>query len=190
MIKSNDSRWKSELMTAKESFDSFYRSKLDVLNVELKNVIKGSIPFVVGPEYACQICHRRIKLHVDGSFFCLSCHLPWGLSKATVEALNRILEGYPQMEECAKEWEALGHKYPAQHPPRMPRVKQGDEELGKQIKEARLKAGMTTHELAAQITKVKGGRLTERSIRVYESGSSRPSQNVMEQLKDILGLEV
>jgi len=94
------------------------------------------------------------------------------------------------LEECAREWEASGHKNPAQHPPRLPRQKQGDEELGRQIKEARLKMGMTTHELAAKITKVKGGRLTERSIRAYEGGSARPSKNVMEQLKSILGLEI
>jgi len=100
-----------------------------------------------------------------------------------------ILERYPNLEECAEEWEASGHKNPAQHPPRLPRAKQGDAELGKQIEAARIKLGMSTHELAAKIKKVKGGRLTERSIRAYEGGSAQPSQNVMEQLKDILGLE-
>ena len=187
MIKSNDSRWKSELMTAKESFDTFYRRKLDVLNVELKNVIKDGIPFVVSQEYACLVCQKRLKLHRDGLIYCLGCAMPpW--SKPVRNAVQSILEGYPNLEECAKEWESAGHKNPA--PPRIPQIRQCDRELGKQIKEARLKAGMTTHELAAKITKVKGGRLTERSVRVYESGSSRPSKNVLEQLKDILGLEV
>src|SRR6267143_211276 len=125
-------------MMSKESFDDFYRRKLDMLNIKLKNVIKGSIPFVVGPEYACGMCHRRIKLHIDGRIYCLSCQRPWGLSKAQNDVVVEIMRGYPKLEECADEWQEIhGKELPRE--PRLPRAKYGDAELGRQIKAAREK---------------------------------------------------
>jgi|ERR1700724_1101940 len=177
----------AESMTTPESFDAFYTKKLEALKVELKDIIKDAIVFVVGREYACPSCQARLKWHRDGRMGCFLCNMPrW--SQPVRIAAQSILERYPNLEECREEWEASRSKRAM--PQLAIRSKKGDEALGKQIKEARQLKGWSLEDLAAQITTMRGKPLSRSGLQHYEDGWEYPSEYVLGQLKDILGLEV
>jgi len=98
--------------------------------------------------------------------------------------------GYPDVDECAKEWEALQ----TIQPPKLTRVRNtraGDAELGKRIREAREARGLSLKDLASKVFKTDGKRhVSYKSIECYENGSIYPSERVLEQIKQALGMEV
>src|SRR2546430_2174356 len=99
------------IQAEKRGLESFYTRKLEALVIELKAVIKGDVPYVVGSEYACRLCSGRIKLHTQGQILCMKCCMPPELmpplwSKDTKRCVFRILIKYPNLEECKVEWEA------------------------------------------------------------------------------------
>jgi ribosome-binding protein aMBF1 (putative translation factor) len=101
---------------------------------------------------------------------------------------------YPSLEAAHREWEAL-QSVPTPNKPRSrARVKPGgDIELGKQIKDARLKLKLSKRELGAKIFKFKAGGkecISGKSIEGYENGYIMPPKKILEQLKQILGLEI
>lgn len=182
------------LMTRGESFESFYSRKLEALAIELKTVIKGDTPYVTSAAYACQVCGGRIKLHSQEKISCLKCCmlpdlLPCGWSKELKRAVLCLLQNSPSLEESRREWEARQPVPTKRELTGKGTSKQGDEELGRKIQEARKKRGWSREELASKIHSRQGGRLTESSIQGYETAHTRPSKGVLVQLEQLLGLE-
>lgn len=178
-------------MTAKETFESFYRRKLDALKIELnKESMMGDWSFVPDPGYACYTCKGRISLHtMEGQFYCLLCQKPPYWTREIRARVDSILESYPSVEESMKEWQALQNVPTPREVRSKARVRAGDVELGKRIRAAREKANLSQVDLARQLVKKNGRRFTLSSIQGYECGEAKPTAYVMEQLRDILGLE-
>lgn len=181
------------------SFEEVYTKKLDAIKVELKSVIYGGLPFVVSQEYACKKCAGRIKLHADGRIYCLMCEpLPANWSKQQKERVYEILRNYPDIDECAQEWEAKQIKpYVPPQEPRMPKapeekaeIDEERREFGHRLKAARKDAGMTIESLAKKIKKANGGSMSYSSIQMYESGATYPPENIMAQLVNELGRKI
>lgn len=184
-------------MTARESFDSFYTKKLDALKIELKAIIKGDTPYTVSATYACTSCQCRIFLHTcEGHILCMRCIMPPSLmpsswSKAMKTDVFRLMTMYPSLEASSEEWEALQSVPSPKKVRSRARVSAGgDIELGKQIKEARLKLKLSKRELGAKIFKEDGKeRMSGKSIEGYENGYVRPPEKILEQIKQILEIE-
>jgi ribosome-binding protein aMBF1 (putative translation factor) len=178
-------------MTTRESFESFYAKKLEALRIELNKIIVGDNPYITGDEYACFMCRGRVKVRSQCRVYCLQCQTPLGWTKAQISIVARIMKGYPSIEESRKEWEAL-QQAPTPHEISFARVtKQGDIELGKRIREARITKGWSREDLAMQVFKqFCQGNIAPSSIQAYENGNANPSQHVLEQLQKLLGLEV
>lgn len=183
-------------MFRKESFDEFYSKKLEALAVELKAIIKGDIVYATSAERACKVCKARIKLYSQCEFYCMKCCMPPDLMPATwskelKRAVFRILQSYPSLEESHVEYEAL-QQAPTPHEVTFARItgKQGDIELGKRIRDARIAKGWSREDLAKQVFKqFFQGNIAPSSIQGYENGNANPSQYVLKQLKKLLGLE-
>ena len=89
---------------APPSFEEFYTRKLEALKVQLKSVIYDGLPYTTSEQYACKVCHGRIKLHMDGRIFCLTCALPTTWRPAIRDRIEAIMQEYPNAEQCAQEW--------------------------------------------------------------------------------------
>lgn len=181
-------------MNAKETFESFYTKKLQSLVIDLKAVIKGDVPYAVGPEYACRLCSGRIKLHTQGQILCMKCCMPPELMPATwskdlKRCVFRILIRYPNLEECKAEWEASQVKRSHPDPQPRPRAKEGNLELGKRIQEARRATGLSSEDLARKIFKGDGTRISKSSILGYEGGWVTPPKHILEQIEKALGMD-
>jgi len=182
-------------MTARETFDAFYARKLDALKIELKAVIMGDIPYTVSATYACTSCQCRIFLHTfEGHILCMRCIMPASLMPSSwPDKLKRevflIMTRYPSLEDAHVEWEALQQVPTPREKRSRARVRAGSTELGKQIRAARVERGYSQVELGRLLVKKNGSRLTQSAIQNYECGEAKPSAHVMEQLKQLLGLE-
>lgn len=191
----------SNPMTARESFDSFYTRKLDALKIELKEVIKGDIPYTVSATYACTSCQGRIFLHTfEGQILCMRCIMPTSLmpsswSKSVKTDVFRLMTTYPSLEAAHCEFEALQSVTPPRKTKSRAKTKVagdkvgGDIELGKQIREARIALKLSKRELGSKIFKKDNQRLSGKSIEGYENGYVRPPEKVLEQIKRVLKLE-
>jgi ribosome-binding protein aMBF1 (putative translation factor) len=170
------------------SFDEFYQRKLDAIKVELKGVLYGDTPFVVGPEYACKKCQCRLKLHTqEGGWYCLQCakwpsYAPRHWSKEMRAKVEAIMQGYPDLEACAKEW-----KPPKKEPSRV--LSTETVAFGARVEEARLARGWSQEELAAKIFKKGGENISVATINMVEKGHQNCSPHVREQLLEVLGLK-
>lgn len=179
-------------MTRGECFADFYTRKLEALKIQLKEIIKGDTPYVTDENYACKVCAGRVKLHAQGRMYCLCCDMPTTWTKAFTARVVEIMMGYPDVDECAKEWEALQNT-PTPREVSFARIagKQGDIELGKRIREARETKGWSREDLAKQVFKpFFQGSIAPSSIQAYENGNANPSKHVLEQIKQLLELEV
>jgi ribosome-binding protein aMBF1 (putative translation factor) len=191
MIKT-DKIFGSASMIRKETFDEYYSKKLKDLAIELKDIIKGDMPYAPSAEYACRTCNGRIFLHtLEGSYYCMRCKaMPSSWSKELKARVDVILERYPNIEECRVEWEALQPSPPVKREITGKHVaKTGSTELGSRIREARESKGWTQAIVASKIHKKNGKMLSERAIQSYERGWSYPPIYILGQLRDILGLE-
>jgi hypothetical protein len=177
-------------MTQRETFESFYARKLEALKIQLKEIIKGDLPYVTSETYACKVCASRVKLHAQGRMYCLCCDMPTTWTKDFKARVVEVMRGYPDVDECVEEWRALQNA-PSPHEVSFARIaKQGDPELGKRIREAREKHGWTRLELAMQIKQQNGRYLSEKAIQGYETAHGKPSEYVLKKLEKLLGLEV
>lgn len=177
-------------MTAKETFDVFYTKKLSKLKEQLGEVIKGDNVYPVSDFYKCVKCQGRIFTHtMEGQILCLLCERPLLWTKERKASVAKILEGYPSLEESMQEWQALQNVPTPREVRSKARVRAGDVELGKRIRAARERANLSQVDLARQLVKKNGRRFTLSSIQGYECGEAKPTAYVMEQLRDILGLE-
>jgi len=177
-------------MLARETFDAFYTRKLDALKIELKAVIMGDIPYSVSEVYACTSCQGRMFLHtMEGQIRCLRCQMPTLWPRDLQRCVTTILERYPSLEECQEEWQALQNVPTAKEARSKARIRAGSTGLGKQIRAARVERGYSQVELGRLLVKKNGKRLTQSAIQNYECGEAKPSAHVMEQLKQLLGLE-
>lgn len=170
-------------MLQKETFEDFYSKKLEALVIQLKTVIKGDAPYATSLEYACKVCSGRIKVHSQGHIYCLLCEMPLMWSKDLKLAVSRILENYPDLEEHKQQW---------QDRPNYDASRLTRQEIGQKIKKARTLLGLTQQGLADMIYKQQGRQQTvsQKAITDYELGKSQPSQYILEQLEQILGLEL
>ncbi len=165
------------------SFEEFYTRKLEALQVRLKNIIYGGLPYVTNEQYACKVCKGRLKVHIDGRIYCLKCRqMPGYWTQAIKDRIEAIMQAYPDVEECAQEW----RKSRPQHQPqdRTPEAVA----FGARIEEARLAKGWSHEQLAEKIIKNARGHLSPATIRMIEKGSDHCSQCVREQLIKVLGL--
>lgn len=178
-------------MTRGECFADFYTRKLEALLKDLKDIIKGDTPYITDEKYACKICAGRVKLHAQGRMYCLCCDMPATWTKPFTARVVEIMMGYPDVDECAEEWRALQHA-PTPHELSFARiVKQGDIELGRRIRAARIARGWSREDLASRVFKpFFQGTVAPSTIMAYENASSNPSEHVLDQLKQILGLEI
>jgi DNA-binding XRE family transcriptional regulator len=180
----------TEAMTKKEDFSSFYARKLEALKIELKDIIKGDVPYTTGMEYACPVCRGRIKLHSQGDIYCLRCQMPSVWPRELKACVTAILQRYPSLAEAEKEWQALQSAHVARVLTGNPTPKTGDEQLGKRIRAARESLGWKQEDLADKIYKPNGRKLARTTIQGYETAQANPSKHVLEQLEQLLGLEV
>src|SRR5258708_4897508 len=177
------------------SFEETYSKKLDAIKVQIKDIIYN--PFVVGPEYACKKCSCRLRLHTqEGGWYCLACAMhPGGpsprWSKETRAQIVEIMAGYPDEQKCYSEWEA---RYVPPQEPRIPKAPEEKKEVdkerlefGQRLKATRKFAGLTIEQLASQVRKTNGSRMSFTSIQMYECAATYPPEHIMAQLVQILG---
>lgn len=173
----------AEPMLARDDFESFYTKKLEALKIELKEIIKGDVPYVTSAEYACHHCSGRIKVHAQGQIYCLLCKTPHLWSKELKALVSRILENYPSYEEYKKQWQSR---------PDYDHSQLTRQEIGQKIRKARSLLGLTQQGLANMIFKKEGSQQTisQKALTDYELGKSQPNKYILEQLEKVLSIQL
>ena len=188
------------MMTSKESFDSFYTRKLEAFAVQLREIVFDTV-YAVGNSKACPVCgcrvfHRGQQMTLGR---CVLCFPTWLNARSELQC-DALLSRYPQMEECAAEWEARqGIKVPQPEPEKKAKTttkiiepKQPEPECvayGQRLREARKKIKMSQGDLAEKIIQKSGKKLSPQALQLYEYGQQVTPKHIRGQLERILGLE-
>lgn len=172
-----------DYMLQREDFECFYTKKLEALKIELKEIIKGDVPYVTSAEYACHFCSGRIKVHSQGEIYCLLCKMPHLWPKELKASVTQIMGSYPSYEEHKKVW--VG-----KHGGDVSKLSK--QERGQKIRKARLALGLNQTQLANKIFKNKDSeqKISQKAITDYELGKTQPAEYIIKQLEQVLNIEL
>lgn len=175
--------YSNEPMLQKDDFESVYTKKLEALVIQLKDILKGDIPYSTGLEFACHICSCRIKVYAQEEIYCLGCSMPYWWTKDLKACVTHILESYPPYHEHKQQW-MDSHAND--------RLQLTRQEIGHKIRKARTLLSMSQQGLANMIFKKEGSqqRISQKTITDYELGKSQPCQYIIEQLEQVLSIEL